>query len=117
MAYPSRKVEELSPYEISEILESEPESALIIDVREPWEFYGDMGHVKGSLLIPMSEIPDNLENLKSSGEKKIILMCNSGERSYYTARYLMDNSVKNVFNADGGIIKWHMAGLEVEFGE
>lgn len=117
MAYPSRKVEELNPYEISEILENDPDSAVVIDVREPWEYYGNYGHVKGSLLLPMAEIPDNLEKIKSNTGKKVILMCNSGERSYYTARFLMDNNIQNVFNADGGIVKWIMAGLEVEYDQ
>jgi rhodanese-related sulfurtransferase len=113
--FSSRKVNDLTPFDISEIFENDPESAVVIDVREPWEYYGDTGHVKNSIHIPLGEIPDRIDSIKAHSGKKIILICNSGERSYYAARYLMDNGLDNVYNANGGIMKWLMSGLDVEY--
>ena len=42
----------------------------IIDVSTPEEFMG--GHVAGSINIPLQEIPDRLEELKSFSEKIIL---------------------------------------------
>ena len=43
------------------------------------------------------------------------IICNSGERSYYACSFLMENKIKNVFNVRGGIIRWHLSGLDVDY--
>ena len=111
------KVDQLKPSEVQMMIDESPDSIAIIDVREPWEYASDTGHVIGSRLIPMNEIPENLEELKElSASRKLGIICNSGQRSYYTAAFLKQNGITNVFNIDGGIIKWILSGLEVEYG-
>jgi sulfur dioxygenase len=111
------KIDQLKPTEVQMIIDEDPHSITIIDVREPWEYASDTGHVIGSRLIPMNEIPENLEELrKLSASKKLGIICNSGQRSYYTAAFLKQNGINNVFNIDGGIIQWILSGLEVEYG-
>ena len=51
---------------------------IIIDVRTPAEFRG--GHVPGSINIPLNEIPERLEEIKSM-HQPIVLCCASGNRS------------------------------------
>lgn len=113
-SFNEKKVEEKEPTEVYSRMEEDRDSIKIIDVREPYEYYGDMGHVKGSELIPLNELPDHVERLKGTG-KPIGIICNSGERSYYACTFLMDNDLKNVFNIRGGIIRWHLSGLDVEY--
>lgn len=111
------KVESLTPAEVAGIMEEDgKESVVILDVREPWEYESDTGHVKDSVLIPMNQVPENLEKIRELAKKRIGVICNSGERSFYTCRYLQDNGITNVFNVEGGIIKWLLSGLEVEYG-
>jgi len=50
----------------------------IVDVRTPGEFMG--GHVVGSVNIPLNEIMERLEEIKSM-KQPIILCCASGGRS------------------------------------
>jgi rhodanese-related sulfurtransferase len=50
----------------------------IIDVRSVGEFNG--GHVKGSINIPLQEIPQRIEEIKKM-EAPIIFCCASGNRS------------------------------------
>ena len=57
----------------------------IVDVRTPEEFMG--GHVAGSLNIPLQEIPDRMNELKSL-KTPLILCCASGGRSGNAQRYL-----------------------------
>ncbi|UZH55723.1 rhodanese-like domain-containing protein [Salinimicrobium tongyeongense] len=56
-----------------------------LDVRTRAEFRG--GHVAGSKNIPLTELPDEIENLKS-WEAPIILCCASGMRSAQAEQYL-----------------------------
>lgn len=60
-------------------------SGTIVDVRTPEEFMG--GHVAGSLNIPLQEIPDRMNELKSL-KTPLILCCASGGRSGNAQRYL-----------------------------
>lgn len=57
----------------------------IIDVRTPEEFMG--GHAIGSINMPLNEIPDYLEELKSL-QTPLILCCASGGRSSQAQRFL-----------------------------
>ncbi len=57
----------------------------IIDVRTPGEFSG--GHVKGSINIPLQEVPNRVEEIKKMAQP-IILCCASGNRSGQAMNYL-----------------------------
>ena len=69
--------------QIEEILKSQ--QGTVIDVRSRGEFSG--GHVAGSINIPLMELPDNMEQLKSM-QSPLILCCASGMRSAQAAHYL-----------------------------
>lgn len=99
------------------MIDEDVEKVVVLDVREPWEFYGDTGHVKGSIHIPMGEIPDKLEQLREHESKSIAVICNSGNRSYSVCEYLQENGLPRVYNIRGGIIQWHLSGLDVEYEE
>lgn len=64
--------------------------ARIVDVRSPAEFMG--GHVAGSINVPMQEVAERLEELKSMND--IILCCASGNRSAQVTSYLKSHGVK-----------------------
>ena len=113
-SFNEKKIEEKDPMDVYLLMDENEETINIIDVREPYEYYGDMGHVKNSELIPLNELPEKIEDLKRL-KSPIGIICNSGERSYYACAYLMENEINNVFNIKGGIIRWHLSGLEVEY--
>ena len=60
----SRKIEEMNPGELLEFMD-ENQEYLVVDVREPSEYYGDMGHIKGSQHIPLMQLNDNLDKLRN----------------------------------------------------
>lgn len=64
--------------------------ATIVDVRSRAEFMG--GHVKGSINIPLQEIPERLAEFKKM--EHIILCCASGNRSGQAATYLKQNGIE-----------------------
>lgn len=74
----------------------------LIDVREQHEF--DICNLNGAL-IPMGEIPDNIE--KISKEKPVVIHCRSGARSGRICEYLESNfGYTNLYNLKGGILAW-----------
>ena len=74
---------------------------VLLDVREPYEI--EICNIKGSLFIPMNEIPQNIEQLDK--EKTYAIMCHSGVRSLYVSNYL--NSLGySTLNVTGGIERW-----------
>ncbi len=80
----------------------------LVDVREPWEYA--MGHVEGSVNIPLNDIltrPDALQQMSAP----LVLFCQSGNRSGMAQAFLQAQGVKEVYN--GG--SWHtIASLKVK---
>ena len=74
---------------------------VLLDVREPYEI--EICKVKGSLFIPMNEIPQNIEQLDK--EKRYAVICHSGVRSLHVSNYL--NSLGYIaLNVVGGVERW-----------
>lgn len=112
-----KKVEQLNPYDVQEMVDEDEKGTVVLDVREPFEYYGDTGHVKDSVHIPMGEIPDRVEDLRKYAGKNIAVICNSGSRSHSVCRYLQENGFEKVYNIRGGIIQWHLSGLDVVYDD
>jgi phage shock protein E len=75
------------------------EGAKIVDVRTPEEYAE--GNYKGSVNIPLSDIPRRLNDF---GDKKkpIIVYCRSGRRSAEAKKILVQNGFTDVI--DGGAL-------------
>lgn len=74
----------------------------LIDVREPHEF--DICNLDGEL-IPMSEIPYNVD--KIAKDKQVVIHCRSGKRSGDMLLWLEKNhGFTNLYNLRGGILAW-----------
>ncbi len=76
------------------------EEALIIDVREPyeWEYY----HLEQSQLIPMKQIPQRLAELPH--DRELYIICAHGIRSAVVTDYLIQHAnYKRVINVAGGM--------------
>jgi sulfur-carrier protein adenylyltransferase/sulfurtransferase len=74
----------------------------LIDVREPHEF--DICNLEGEL-IPMSEIPYNVD--KIAKDKQVVIHCRSGKRSGDMLLWLEKNhGFNNLYNLKGGILAW-----------
>jgi rhodanese-related sulfurtransferase len=88
----------------------EKNDALIIDVREPSEYYSE--HIEGAILMPLSNFNPN-ELPKTN--KKVILYCRSGKRGGMACEKI--DSDENIFNLDGGILAWKNSGYSVKIGQ
>ncbi len=62
----------------------------IVDVRTPAEFYG--GHTEGSINIPLQEIQQRVEEVRSL-KQPLVLCCASGGRSGQATQFLMKQGI------------------------
>ena len=75
---------------------------VVLDVREYHEY--DICNIEGSVLIPLGEIADRLDELNEDDE--IVVHCHHGGRSMRATQFLRDKGFKNVKNLAGGIDAW-----------
>jgi len=86
----------------------------LIDVREPDEFDGALGHVVGARLLPMAELPKRLAELDRA--RPVVTICRSGTRSAQAAVLLGKAGFAQVANLAGGMLRWRAAGYPVVGG-
>lgn len=84
----------------------------LIDVRRPDEFTGELGHIPGSTLLTLDQLPQKIETLAK--DKPIVFVCRSGARSAQAAAFAKDNGFNDVFNMKGGMLLWNEYGLAIE---
>ncbi|MDP2316406.1 MAG: rhodanese-like domain-containing protein [Pseudomonadota bacterium] len=81
----------------------------LIDVREPDEFVGPLGHIPGAELVPLSTVADLAAGWDR--DQPVLLICRSGARSARAATALAGLGFGNVFNLVGGMIAWDANAL------
>ena len=81
------------------------EELKVIDVRSEKEYFGDIGHIEGSELLPLQKIASSINSLKELNQE-IYVVCLSGKRSSIAAKILRDNGIK-ALNIKGGMMAWN----------
>jgi rhodanese-related sulfurtransferase len=75
-------------------------STQFIDVREPDEVAD--GTIAGAVNIPLAQVPVRLDELDR--ERRVVLLCRSGNRSGQAAEFLVDAGFTDVVNLVGGML-------------
>ena len=96
----------ISVSELKEKMENK-ENIFLLDVRTESEFDGNLGHIEGTILIPVDELKDRVDELEEQKEKEIIVICRSGNRSGRATNILRDEGF-NAFNMVGGMIAYRV---------
>lgn len=89
-----------------------PQGFLLIDVREPSEFSGELGHIPGSQLVPLAAVLSRA--IEWDKVEPVVLVCRSGGRSGNAAQALVQLGFRQVMNLVGGMLHWNAVGLPVE---
>jgi len=86
----------------------------IVDVREPEEFDGALGHIKGARLLPLGSLMEKKQEI--SKDTPVVLVCRSGARSAQATVLLKNAGYARVANLAGGMLRWRGQRLPVEGG-
>ena len=74
---------------------------LVIDVRSVDEYA--KGHLADAINIPFDKFEEKINELDGYKGQKIILICNTGNKSGKAAQMLVDNGFNKVYNAEDGM--------------
>src|SRR5688572_1879194 len=83
----------------------------VIDVRDPDEFTGAMGHVAGAQNIPLSELPQQLSALETLKNDSLVLICHTDKRSAKAAALLTAAGFAKVRVLRRGMVAWSELAL------
>ncbi|MGI8893319.1 MAG: thioredoxin domain-containing protein [Bacteroidia bacterium] len=103
----------LSTSEFSEKMKNSSD-ALVIDVRTPAEF--SSGHIDGALNIDWNGSDFNNHIALLEKNKPVMVYCLSGSRSASAASKMRSMGFTEVYEMDGGIMKWNAANFPVTSG-
>lgn len=86
--------------------------ARLVDVRQPDEYVGPLGHVAGAELVPLGTVGAAAASWKR--DAPILVICRSGGRSGRACGELAALGFTEVYNLSGGMLAWNEANLPVE---
>lgn len=95
-------------------LEEHLREVQIVDVREPAEFDGPLGHIAGAHLLPLGSLMIRAGDL--APDLPIVTVCRSGARSAQASVLLRKAGRDKVANLTGGMLRWNAQGFSVEGG-
>lgn len=88
--------------------------ASLVDVREQDEYRGELGHIPGSILVPLSTLGTAASDWPK--DRAVVLICRSGGRSAKATMQLAAAGFKRVASLYGGMLNWNAKRLSIERG-
>jgi rhodanese-related sulfurtransferase len=86
----------------------------LVDVREPDEFVGPLGHIKDAINLPVAELPVRVAELSPFTNKTVVLVCRTDKRSASAATFLRGHGFSDIHVLRGGMVSWNQAQLPIE---
>src|SRR5581483_4741861 len=103
------RIAEVDPAEVHEQLGN---GAVVVDVREPEEW--GAGHIPGAKHVPKSYLESRIAGAVPDRSQHVVLYCQSGNRSAWAARTLIEDlGYEDVESMTGGITLWKDRGYDV----
>jgi sulfur dioxygenase len=84
----------------------------VIDVREPEEYDGPLGHIPGAESIPLGTLASRAGEIAK--DLPLIAVCRAGGRSAQATVILRKAGIERVANLAGGMLRWRAQHLVVE---
>jgi rhodanese-related sulfurtransferase len=83
-------------------------------VRTPEDYRGEQSHIKGSLLIPVEQLEQRLNEIDNYLEKPVITICRTDRKSAKAAQILVRHGFADVHVARMGMTDWISKGFPIE---
>jgi rhodanese-related sulfurtransferase len=86
---------------------------VVIDVRNPDEFEGELGRIESALNLPVGQLPNRISELEAARERAIAIVCRTDKRSAKAAEILRAAGFGDVAVLRGGMEQWRTEGFPV----
>lgn len=107
----------VDPASVQQRIES-GDDVLVMDVRTEREFTGRMGHIPGSVNVPLVELTQRLaaggSEIEALKGAPVYVVCRTANRSPSAARVLRKRGFTDVQVIKGGVSGWARAKLPIE---
>lgn len=100
----------ITPDELNTMLKDK--DFVFVNVHIP--FAGNISKTDLSVPYDQVSIPENLAQLPTDKDAKIVLYCRSGRMSEIAAIELIALGYTSIWNLDGGMVAWEEAGYQIE---
>jgi glyoxylase-like metal-dependent hydrolase (beta-lactamase superfamily II)/rhodanese-related sulfurtransferase len=107
LAYTFAGIWEIQPQALEEVAGT----VQVLDVREPTEFDGPLGHIRGAKLIPLGELAARAAELDKA--TPVVAVCRAGGRSAQAVVILQKAGFRDIANLAGGMLRWRADGHAV----
>jgi len=95
-----------------EVLEKKGQ-LFLVDVRTSEELVGELGKIEGIHHVPLDQIGGRFTELPK--DRTIVFVCRSGGRSAAATAFVQDQGY-DVYNMEGGMLRWNEKDLPVVRG-
>lgn len=79
---------------------------LVVDVRGPDEFGGELGHIDGAMNLPLGELSTRIGDPTLRAASSLVLVCKTQMRSAQAAGLLTQSGFHDVAVLRGGMVEW-----------
>jgi len=100
----SVQAKDLGVISVQEARQFITQGAILIDVREPFEYA--RGHIENAMLMPILELKEKLAASKIAKNAHLVVYCQHGVRSLAAVTFLREAGYKNSYTIDGGMECW-----------
>lgn len=101
-------VQDVTAEEVNE----KKDQVMLVDVRRPDEYVGELGHIPGAQLLVLDSLPERFQELPK--DKTVVFVCRSGGRSAQACAFAISNGYTSVYNMQGGMLRWNELAFETE---
>ena len=95
----------LSSAELKQRLDRHEDIA-VVDVRSAKDFADELGHVPGSINIPLDQLSGRLPELESRRERPLAVICRTNRMSGKAVQLLRDAGFKQAVLVEDGMVGW-----------
>ncbi|MFN8287292.1 MAG: rhodanese-related sulfurtransferase [Chitinophagales bacterium] len=95
----------LKPHEVLEM--TERDDVVFLDVRSNYE--SNVGRFKNAIAMDIDnfrDFPEKLKEIEGLKDKTVVTYCTGGIKCEKASGFLLQNGFKNVYQVDGGIVKY-----------
>ena len=78
----------------------------VLDVRPAKDYAGELGHIPGSINIPIDELPKRLPEIESHRDRPLAVICRTNRMSGKAVQLLRETGFKQALLVDDGMVGW-----------